>query len=183
MSSKTKGKEVILSAEAGLTSIVQSSGLSNSGVNRKVHAGFVLSGRAAFCKCDLYPGQQFPLMFRRPMKVKCFQLSSAGAVRDHNEDFVAFWEPEDFDCRQDIGSIAILADGVGGDGQRRHREPHGGGNRAGRFSRKPNRKPRPRTIVREIYDEASRQGFSGIAQKQGRMSTTLLDLHFSRTTR
>ena len=29
------------------------------------------------------------------MKVKCFQLSSAGTVRDHNEDFIAFWQPDD----------------------------------------------------------------------------------------
>ena len=50
------------------------------------------------------------------MKVKCHQLSSAGAVRDHNEDFIVFWEPEDFYLRQNIGSIAILADGVGGEG-------------------------------------------------------------------
>ena len=49
------------------------------------------------------------------MKVKCHQLSSAGAVRDHNEDYVVFWEPEDFEQRRDKGSIAILADGVGGE--------------------------------------------------------------------
>ena len=50
------------------------------------------------------------------MKVKCHQLSSAGAVRDHNEDFLVFWEPEDFSAREASGSIAILADGVGGEG-------------------------------------------------------------------
>ena len=50
------------------------------------------------------------------MKVKCYQLSSVGAVREHNEDFIAFWEPEDFYVRKDLGSIAILADGVGGMG-------------------------------------------------------------------
>ena len=50
------------------------------------------------------------------MKVKCFQLSSIGTVRDHNEDFIAFWEPEDFQQLQAVGSIAVLADGVGGEG-------------------------------------------------------------------
>ena len=48
------------------------------------------------------------------MKVKCHQISSTGPVRDHNEDFLAFWEPEDFYVRQNVGSLAILADGVGG---------------------------------------------------------------------
>jgi serine/threonine protein phosphatase PrpC len=50
------------------------------------------------------------------MKVKCFQLSSSGPVRDHNEDFLLFWEPADFYLLQRSGSIAIVADGVCGEG-------------------------------------------------------------------
>src|SRR5215472_3506894 len=50
------------------------------------------------------------------MKVKCHQISSVGSVRDHNEDFLLFWEPEEFDLRQKLGSIALMADGVGGEG-------------------------------------------------------------------
>ena len=50
------------------------------------------------------------------MKIKCYQVSSAGPVRDHNEDFLLFWEPEDFERLQQAGSIAIVADGVGGEG-------------------------------------------------------------------
>jgi serine/threonine protein phosphatase PrpC len=50
------------------------------------------------------------------MKIKCHQVSSAGPVRDHNEDFLLFWEPEDFESLQQAGSIAIVADGVGGEG-------------------------------------------------------------------
>src|SRR5215472_9778816 len=50
------------------------------------------------------------------MKVKCHQVSSIGAVRDHNEDFVVFYEPQDFAARQQVGCVAILADGVGGEG-------------------------------------------------------------------
>src|ERR1700758_5199422 len=49
------------------------------------------------------------------MKVKCHQITSAGAVRDHNEDYLLFWEPEEFDLRQKLGSMAVLADGVGGE--------------------------------------------------------------------
>src|ERR1035438_1695875 len=49
------------------------------------------------------------------MKVKCHQISSAGTVRDHNEDFLLFWEPEEFELVQKLGSIALLADGVGGE--------------------------------------------------------------------
>jgi serine/threonine protein phosphatase PrpC len=45
------------------------------------------------------------------VKVKCHQISSTGVVRDHNEDFILFWEPEEFQLAQQKGSLAILADG------------------------------------------------------------------------
>jgi len=50
------------------------------------------------------------------MKVIAHSLSSQGPVRQKNEDFVAFWEPEDDEERRQRGSIAIMADGVGGHG-------------------------------------------------------------------
>ena len=49
------------------------------------------------------------------MKIKCYQLSSAGALRDHNEDYSQFWEADDFDTMRQQGSLALLADGVGGE--------------------------------------------------------------------
>ena len=70
-----------------------------------------------------------------------------------------FWEPEDFYLRQHTGSIAILADGVGGEGNgdiasRLAAET------ALRFSRRRNRAPPP-DIVRQIFDEASAKDFPG----------------------
>jgi serine/threonine-protein kinase len=106
------------------------------------------------------------------MKVKCHQISSPGPVRDHNEDFVAFWEPEDFYLRQSTGSIAILADGVGGEGN---------GDIASRLAAETAlsvfRESKPETvpadIVRQIYADASTRIFQ-MAQQKGRMATTLL---------
>ena len=106
------------------------------------------------------------------MKVKCHQVSAAGAVRDHNEDFVAFWEPEDFYVRQSVGSIAILADGVGGVGN---------GEVASRMAAETalavfkEQKPEtaPAEIVRVIYEEASNRIFQ-TAQQKGKMATTLI---------
>ncbi len=106
------------------------------------------------------------------MKIKCHQLSSAGVVRDHNEDFVAFWEPEDFNLKQNTGSIAILADGVGGEGN---------GDIASRLAAETacsifqGSKPEtpPSEVVRQIFDEASAKIFQA-AQTKGRMATTLL---------
>lgn len=110
------------------------------------------------------------------MKVKCFQLSSVGAVRDHNEDFIAFWEPEDFQTLQAVGSLAVLADGVGGEGN---------GDLASRMAaesalaifREAKPETPPTDIVRQIYDDASAKIFQA-AQQKGRMSTTLLTTIF-----
>jgi serine/threonine protein phosphatase PrpC len=106
------------------------------------------------------------------VKVKCFQLSSAGVVREHNEDFIAFWEPEDFKLLQGIGSLAVLADGVGG---------LGNGDVASRMAAETAlsifKEASPETpaadLVRQIYDEAAAKIFQASRDK-GRMSTTLL---------
>ena len=106
------------------------------------------------------------------MNVKCHQLSSAGAVRDHNEDFLLFWEPEDFALRQQAGSLAILADGVGGEGN---------GDIASRLAAETalsvfkETKPEtpPAALLRGMFDTAAARVFQS-AQAQGRMATTLL---------
>jgi len=106
------------------------------------------------------------------MKVKCYQVSSVGAVRDHNEDFVVFWEPQDFDERQKLGSIAILADGVGGIGN---------GEVASRTAaetaidifREAKPDAAPADVFRQIYDTASAKIFQA-AREKGRMATTMV---------
>jgi serine/threonine-protein kinase len=106
------------------------------------------------------------------MKVKCHQLSSVGSVRDRNEDFLLFWEPEEFNRRQETGSVAILADGVGGEGN---------GDLASRLAAETalavfrDRKPGSSTndTVRRMFDAAAAEVFQA-AQQKGRMATTLL---------
>ena len=106
------------------------------------------------------------------MKVRCCQVSSAGAVRDHNEDFITFWEPEDFNLRQNIGSIAILADGVGGEGN---------GELASRLAaetalsvfKEAKTEASAANLVRQMFEECSTKVFQA-AQEKGRMATTML---------
>ena len=53
------------------------------------------------------------------MKITYAQLSSAGPVRDHNEDYLAFFQREEANSGEEDRpgySAAILADGVGGHG-------------------------------------------------------------------
>jgi len=48
------------------------------------------------------------------MQIAYAALSIAGPVRDHNEDYVAVWQPKDQEDWRSRGAVAILADGVGG---------------------------------------------------------------------
>ncbi len=106
------------------------------------------------------------------MKVKCHQLSSTGTVRDHNEDFLLFWEPESFEFAQKAGSLAVLADGVGGEGN---------GDIASRLAAETAlsvfKEAKPETsataLMRAMFDTAAARVFQA-AQHNGRMATTLL---------
>jgi serine/threonine protein phosphatase PrpC len=48
------------------------------------------------------------------MRLRYARLTTAGPVREINEDFLDFWEAEDPLVRDKQGSVALLADGVGG---------------------------------------------------------------------
>ncbi len=50
------------------------------------------------------------------MDVTYGEISTAGPVRPHNEDTVLFWQPADEEERRVRGAVAIIADGVGGQG-------------------------------------------------------------------
>jgi serine/threonine protein phosphatase PrpC len=106
------------------------------------------------------------------MKVKCLQLSSVGAVRDHNEDFITFWESEDFNLRQGVGSIAILADGVGGEGNGDIASRMAAETALAIFQESKPETP-PADLMRNIFDETCAKVFQA-SMKTGRMATTLL---------
>jgi len=48
------------------------------------------------------------------MELTYAELSSPGPVRDHNEDYVGFWQPQSLDEKRGRGTVVVLADGVGG---------------------------------------------------------------------
>ena len=106
------------------------------------------------------------------MKVKCHQLSSAGAVREHNEDFQLFWEPEEFQQRQQLGSVAILADGVGGEGNGAVASRLAAETALAAFKEsKP--EATAAAVSGEMFNAAAARVFQS-AQHQGRMATTLI---------
>ena len=48
------------------------------------------------------------------MELTYSELSSPGPVRDHNEDYVGFWQPQSLEEKRSRGTVVVLADGVGG---------------------------------------------------------------------
>jgi serine/threonine protein phosphatase PrpC len=48
------------------------------------------------------------------MELTYAELSSPGPVRENNEDFVGFWQPQTQELKRSLGALAALADGVGG---------------------------------------------------------------------
>jgi serine/threonine protein phosphatase PrpC len=108
------------------------------------------------------------------MKVSSNSLSSPGPVRQKNEDTVSFWQPEDEEERQVRGSIAIVADGVGG---------HGNGDIASKMAvdlaikkfRESNLALPVKKLMKEIFDEANIALYDSGANdnRSKRMATTL----------
>lgn len=50
------------------------------------------------------------------MEITYAQLSTAGPIRQKNEDSIGFWQSDDPEQQRSRGAVAILADGVGGEG-------------------------------------------------------------------
>jgi len=48
------------------------------------------------------------------MELTYAELSSPGPARENNEDYVGFWQPDTLEEKRHRGTVAVLADGVGG---------------------------------------------------------------------
>jgi len=88
------------------------------------------------------------------MKVIINSLSSPGPVRAKNEDFVTFWEPEDEEERRQRGSIAVVADGVGGHGNGEVASRMAGELVVRKFKEADINLP-PKKFLKEVFTEAN----------------------------
>ena len=107
------------------------------------------------------------------MKLTFAELSSTGPVRHHNEDSIGFWEPDSEEDRLIVGSIAAVADGVGG---------LSSGEIASRMAidialntfKSTARGAKPSQILEHIFKEANLDIYNfGVESEQRRMGTTL----------
>lgn len=107
------------------------------------------------------------------MRLSCESRSSPGPVRKINQDFVAFWQPEDEAERLQRGAIAVMADGVGGLHKGEIASRMAGELAIAAFKR-INPANMPKQILRQIFEAANLQVYeTGMAGQNGRMATTL----------
>src|SRR4051794_11528743 len=107
------------------------------------------------------------------MKLTFAELSSTGPVRHHNEDSIGFWQPEGEEDRLVVGSIAAVADGVGG---------LSSGEIASRMAidiaintfKSSAKGAKPNQVLEQIFKEANLDIYNfGVESEQRRMGTTL----------
>jgi serine/threonine-protein kinase len=108
------------------------------------------------------------------MELTYASLSSRGPVRENNEDFVDFWSPPEQDVERSHGALAVIADGVGGQGQ---------GEVASQLAvqialdsfRQAKPDVPPRQVVWQAFNAANLAVYDrGMAERaDGRMATTL----------
>src|SRR5207247_2562912 len=101
------------------------------------------------------------------------ELSSTGPVRHHNEDSVGFWQPESEEDRLIHGSIAAVADGVGGLSSGEIASRMAIDIALNTFQTAP-RGEKPNQILDQIFKEANLDIYNfGVESELRRMGTTL----------
>ena len=107
------------------------------------------------------------------MKLTFAELSSTGPVRHHNEDCLGFWQPENEDDRLVNGSIAAIADGVGGLSSGEIASQMAIDITLNTFKTAP-RGAKPAQILEQVFKEANLDIYNfGLEAEQSRMATTL----------
>src|SRR5208282_94075 len=108
------------------------------------------------------------------MRLSCESKSSVGPVRKVNEDYVGFWQPESEAERLERGAIAVVADGVGGQGNGEVASKMAIDSALATFQRMHPANA-PKQIIKQIFDIANLAIYEAGMQspRGGRMATTL----------
>jgi serine/threonine-protein kinase len=117
------------------------------------------------------------------VKVTHAQLSVTGPVRETNEDFVAFWQPNDDTQSQTTGMAWMLADGVGGESRGELASQLAVTAAVQAFQTAQPNTP-PSVLQRGMFDAASRAVYDTAmaTPEQGKMATTLTVVLFRENT-
>ena len=89
------------------------------------------------------------------MELTYSEICVPGPVRSNNEDHVGFWQPATAEDRREIGAIAVMADGVGGNDRGEIASALAVQSALDVFCT-ANSAPEPRKVIRQAFDLASR---------------------------
>ena len=107
------------------------------------------------------------------MELTYAQLSTAGPVRQKNEDTIGFWHPDSPEQIRSLGIAAIIADGVGGSGNGEIASQLAVHSALATLKTSLPDTP-PADLLRQMVNEANRAVYDASMQRrgEGRMSTT-----------
>jgi len=109
------------------------------------------------------------------MELTYSELSSPGPVRDHNEDYVGFWQPQSLDEKRSRGAVAVLADGVGGLERGEVASRMAVETSLAAFREAPDEDKTPQQLLTQMFNAANLAVFDKGMENHGksRMATTL----------
>lgn len=108
------------------------------------------------------------------MRLRYARISVTGPVREHNEDWLDFWESPDPLEREKQGSVALLADGVGGF-ERGEVASHMAVDEALRVFKEAPPETKPYELLRQMFGAScSKVHDTALKEQKGMMATTLV---------
>jgi len=109
------------------------------------------------------------------MELTYAELSSPGPVRDHNEDYVGFWQPQSLDEKRSRGAVAVLADGVGGLDRGEVASRMAVETALATFREAPEEERTPQQLISQMFSAANLAVYDKGMENHGtsRMATTL----------
>jgi len=109
------------------------------------------------------------------MELTYSELSSPGPVRDHNEDYVGFWQPQTLEEKRSRGTVVALADGVGGMDRGEVASRMAVETALATFREDPEEDKTPQQLITQMFNAANLAVFDKGMENHGksRMATTL----------
>ncbi len=109
------------------------------------------------------------------MELTYAELSSPGPVREHNEDYVGFWQPQTLDEKRSRGAVAVLADGVGGLDRGEVASRMAVETALATFREAPEEDRTPQQLIAQMFNAANLAVYDKGMEEHGRsrMATTL----------
>ena len=138
-------------AHAGLRLCAKPTRNSNNGIQNACNIRIRCSPRSGLTRKSGF----LPLPWSSSWSSSTPAFRRTGPVRPNNEDCIAFFQPSDVEEQRARGALAVLADGVGGQGHGRGRQPTRRGDGAAGFPGRPPGNLPPKQALWQMFTAAN----------------------------